>query len=77
MTHRKLPGNGARVVQPGGMMPDFRERQRRDAVRLRAIAATVTTTAVKSRLLEEADRREWLARYGQIDDAGIEWADVR
>ena len=58
-------------------MPDFRERQRRDAVRLRAIAATVTTTAVKSRLLEEADRREWLARYGQpINDAGIEWADV-
>jgi len=54
-------------------VPDFREQQRREAARLRAVAAVATTDAVKSRLLEEAERRERLAEFGDpIDDAGNE-----
>jgi hypothetical protein len=45
-------------------MPDFRNPHRK-AARLRALAATATTEAIKARLLEEAEKHE---RIAQIAD---------
>ena len=43
------------------MMPDFRHHHRREAARLRSLAAAVTTEAIKTRLLEEAEEHERIA----------------
>jgi hypothetical protein len=46
-------------------VPDYHQRQ---AAHLRALAETVTTPAVKERLLQEAERHEEMV--GEIADAG-------
>ena len=48
-------------------VPDYHQRQ---AAHLRALAETVTTPAVKERLLQEAERHEALAR--DVADAQAE-----
>jgi hypothetical protein len=48
-------------------MAGFRREHRREAARLRTMAGAATTTAVKSRLLEEADKHERLAQVAQPD----------
>ena len=40
-----------------------------EAARLRKLAASVTTTALRSRLLEEAANQEWFARQATIAKA--------
>jgi hypothetical protein len=44
------------------MMPDFLNHPRRKAARLRSLAATATTEAIKTRLLEEAEKCERIAQ---------------
>jgi hypothetical protein len=46
-------------------MADFRNHHHREAARLRSLAGTVTTEAIKTRLLEEAEEHE---RIAQIAD---------
>ena len=43
-------------------MPDFLNHPRRKAARLRSLAATATTEAIKTRLLEEAEKCERIAQ---------------
>ena len=49
-------------------MAGFRREHRREAARLRTMAGAATTTAVKSRLLEEADKHERLAQIAEPDN---------
>jgi hypothetical protein len=51
-------------------MPDFRTH-RREADRLRLLAATATTEAIKTRLLEEAEKHERIAQFAE-DPEGVE-----
>ena len=44
------------------MMPDFRNPHHRKAARLRSLATTATTEAIKTRLLEEAEKCERIAQ---------------
>jgi hypothetical protein len=44
---------------------DYRRHHRREAARLRALAAVATTGQVKARLVEEAEKHE---RLTQFDD---------
>ena len=46
-------------------MPDFRNHHRREADRLRSLAATATTEAIKARLLEEAENHERVAQIAE------------
>ena len=46
-------------------MPDFRNHHRREADRLRSLAATATTEAIKVRLLEEAENHERVAQIAE------------
>ena len=46
-------------------MPDFRNHHRRAADRLRSLAATATTEAIKARLLEEAENHERVAQIAE------------
>ena len=46
-------------------MPDFRNHHRREADRLRSLAAAATTEAIKTRLLEEAEQHE---RISEVAD---------
>jgi hypothetical protein len=47
------------------MMPDFLNHPRRKAARLRSLAATATTEAIKTRLLEEAEQHERIAQLAE------------
>jgi hypothetical protein len=47
------------------MMTDFRRHHRREAARLRSLAATATTEAIKARLLEEAEEHERIAEVAE------------
>jgi len=53
------------------MMPDFRHHHRREAARLRSLAAAVTTEAIKTRLLEEAEEHERIVQIAE-DPEGVE-----
>jgi hypothetical protein len=53
------------------MMPDFLNHPRRKAARLRSLAATATTEAIKTRLLEEAEQHERIAQLAE-DPEGAE-----
>ena len=53
------------------MMPDFLNHPRRKAARLRSLAATATTEAIKTRLLEEAEKHERIAQIAE-DPGGAE-----
>jgi hypothetical protein len=53
------------------MMPDFLNHPRRKAARLRSLAATATTEAIKTRLLEEAKKHERIAQIAE-DPEGAE-----
>jgi hypothetical protein len=44
------------------MMPGFLNHHLREAARLRSLAATATTEAIKTRLLEEAEQHERIAQ---------------
>ena len=46
-------------------MPYFRNHHWREAARLRALAATATTEAIKTRLLEEAENHERVAQIAE------------
>jgi hypothetical protein len=46
-------------------MPDFRNHHHREAARLRSLAATATTEAIKTRLLEEAEEHERIAQLAE------------
>ena len=46
-------------------MTDFRNHHRREADRLRSLAATATTEAIKARLLEEAENHERVAQIAE------------
>ena len=48
---------------------DFREYHRREAARLRKLAEAATTGQMKARLLEEAEKHEWLA---QVNNGGAQ-----
>jgi hypothetical protein len=52
-------------------MPDFLNHHRREAARLRSLAATATTEAIKTRLLEEAEEHERIAQTAE-DPEGVE-----
>jgi hypothetical protein len=47
------------------MIPDFLDHPRRKAARLRSLAATATTEAIKTRLLEEAEQHERIAQLAE------------
>ena len=53
------------------MMPDFLNHPRRKAARLRSLAATATTEAIKARLLEEAEEHERIVQITE-DPEGVE-----
>jgi hypothetical protein len=46
-----------------------RDFHRREAARLRAVAKTITTTAVRNRILDQAQTHEWLAGRTSEDGA--------
>jgi hypothetical protein len=46
-------------------MPEFRNHHRREADRLRSLAASATTEAIKTRLLEEAENHERVAQIAE------------
>ena len=46
---------------------EFREYHEREAMRLRRLIARTTTTALKARLLEEAEKHERLADAELVD----------
>ena len=52
-------------------MTDFRHHHRREATRLRSLATTATTEAIKTRLLEEAEEHERIAQLAE-DPEGVE-----
>jgi hypothetical protein len=52
-------------------MTDFRQHHRREAARLRSLATTATTEAIKTRLLEEAEEHERIARLAE-EPEGVE-----
>jgi hypothetical protein len=52
-------------------MIDFRHHHRREAARLRSLAATATTEAIKTRLLEEAEEHERIVQIAE-DPEGVE-----
>jgi hypothetical protein len=52
-------------------MTDFRHHHWREAARLRSLAGTATTEAIKTRLLEEAEEHERIARLAE-EPAGVE-----
>jgi hypothetical protein len=47
------------------MMTDFLNHHHREAARLRSLATTATTGAIKTRLLEEAEKRERIAQVAE------------
>jgi hypothetical protein len=47
------------------MMPNFLNHPRRKAARLRSLAATATTEAIKTRLFEEAEQHERIAQLAE------------
>jgi hypothetical protein len=53
------------------MMTDFRRHHRREAARLRTLAGTATTEAIKTRLLEEAEEHERIVQITE-DPEGVE-----
>jgi len=53
------------------MMTDFRRHHRREAARLRPLAVTATTEAIKARLLEEAEEHERIVQIAE-DPEGVE-----
>jgi hypothetical protein len=53
------------------MMTDFRRHHGREAARLRSLAATATTEAIKARLLEEAEEHERIVQIAE-DPEGVE-----
>jgi hypothetical protein len=50
-------------------MPYFRNHHWREAARLRALAATATTEAIKTRLLEEAEEHERIVQLAEDPQA--------
>jgi hypothetical protein len=46
-------------------MTDFRHHHQREAARLRSLATTATTEAIKTRLLEEAENHERVAQIAE------------
>ena len=48
---------------------EFREHHKREAARLRSLAANATTAALKTRLLDEADKHDQLAEWGVVAQA--------
>ena len=46
-------------------MTDFRDHRRREAARLRSLAATATTEAIKTRLIEEAEEHERIVQLAE------------
>ena len=52
-------------------MPDFRNHHRREADRLRSLAETATTEAIKTRLLDEAEEHERIVQLAE-DTEGVE-----
>jgi len=52
---------------------EFRAHHQHEAIRLRGLATAATTTAMRARLLREADKHEQLAEFGELlveEDAG-------
>ena len=52
-------------------MTDFRDHHRREAARLRSLATTATTEAIKTRLMEEAEEHERIVQLAE-DPEGVE-----
>jgi hypothetical protein len=50
-------------------MTDFRHHHQREAARLRSLATTATTEAIKTRLLEEAEEHERIAQMAEDPQA--------
>ncbi len=46
-------------------MLDYRTHHRREAARLRSLAETATTEAIKTRLLDEAEEHERIAQLAE------------
>ncbi len=57
-------------------MTDFRDHHRREAARLRSLAATATTEAIKTRLIEEAEEHERIVQLAE-DPEGVEQEAVQ
>jgi hypothetical protein len=53
-------------------MTDFRQHHRREAARLRSLATTATTERIKTRLVEEAEEHERIARLAKYEPEGVE-----
>ena len=52
---------------------EFRAHHQHEAIRLRGLATAATSTAMRARLLREADKHEQLAEFGELlveEDAG-------
>ena len=58
------------------MMMDFRHHHRREAARLRSLATTATTEAIKTRLMEEAEEHERIVQLAE-DPEGVEQEAVQ
>ena len=49
-------------------MLDYRTHHRREAARLRSLAETATTEAIKTRLLDEAEEHERIAQIAEAPE---------
>ena len=58
------------------IMMDFRQHHRREAARLRSLAMTATTEAIKTRLIEEAEEHERIVQLAE-DPEGVEQEAVQ
>ena len=57
-------------------MTDFRHHHQREAARLRSLATTATTEAIKTRLIEEAEEHERIVQLAE-DPEGVEQEAVQ